>query len=61
MSEGLSPFLFLKLSNPKIEMNLISIAHNLGKIHRMMRENKEIMGKSFSYFTLFRNFCVYEI
>jgi len=54
-------FLLRGLEKVKIEMNLISIAHNLGKIHRMMRKNKEIMGKSFSYFTLFRNFCVYEI
>jgi len=58
---GFREFLLRGLEKVKIEMNLISIAHNLGKIHRMMRENKEIMGKSFSYFTLFRNFCVYEI
>ena len=37
-------------------MNLISIAHNLSKIHRMMRENKMNIGKSFSIFVLFRNF-----
>ena len=58
---GFREFLLRGLEKVKIEMNLISIAHNLGKIHRMMRKNKEIMGKSFSYFTLFRNFCVYEI
>ena len=58
---GFREFLLRGLEKVKIEMNLISITHNLGKIHRMMRENKEIMGKSFSYFTLFRNFCVYEI
>ena len=58
---GFREFLLRGLEKVKIEMNLISIAHNLGKIHRMMRENKEIMGKSFSYFSLFRNFCVYEI
>ena len=58
---GFREFLLRGLQGTKIEMNLVSIAHNLGKMWRMMRKNKEIIGKSFSYFTLFRNFCVYEI
>ena len=53
---GFREFLLRGLEKVKIEMNLISIAHNLQKIHRMMRENKMSIGKSSSIFVLFRNF-----
>jgi transposase len=53
---GFREFLLRGLEKVKIEMNLISIAHNLQKIHRMMGENKGIIGKRSSHFPLFRNF-----
>ena len=46
---GFREFLLRGLEKVKIEMNLISIAHNLQKIHRMMREkNKGWTEKYFS-------------
>ena len=49
------------LEKVKIEMNLISIAHNLLKIHRMMRENKGSGIRNSNNFGLFRNFCSSDI
>jgi len=53
---GFREFLLRGLEKVKIEMNLISIAHNLQKIHRIMGENKWSDGKNSQYFVLFRNF-----
>ncbi|MBI2565035.1 transposase [Candidatus Woesearchaeota archaeon] len=53
---GFREFLLRGLEKTKIEMNLISIAHNLEKIHRMMRENKVIGGESSYNFTFLKNF-----
>ena len=58
---GFREFLLRGLEKVKIEMNLISIAHNLGKIHRMMRENKGSGKTSFQYFALLRNLFAYGI
>ena len=53
---GFREFLLRGLEKVKIEMNLISIAHNLQKINRMMKENKGFGEKKSQYFALFRNF-----
>ena len=53
---GFREFLLRGLEKVKMEMNLLSIAHNLGKIHRMMAENKGFGEKNSQYFALFRNF-----
>jgi len=50
-------FLLRGLEKVKIEMNLISIAHNLLKIHRMMRENKRISGESSSVFHFIQKYA----
>ena len=47
---GFREFLLRGLEKAKIEMNLISIAHNLGKIHRMRREEKG--GSKVNYVTI---------
>ncbi len=52
---GFREFLLRGLEKVKIEMNLISIAHNLGKIHRMMKENRSSGERSSQYFVIFRN------
>ncbi len=36
---GFREFLLRGLEKVKIEINLVSIAHNLAKIHRIMKEN----------------------
>jgi len=54
-------FLLKGLDNVKIEMNLVSIAHNLAKIHRMMRENKGNIGRNSGIFNFFRNICALGI
>ena len=53
---GFREFLLRGLEKVKMEMNLLSIAHNLGKIHRMMAENNGFGEKNSQYFALFRNF-----
>ena len=58
---GFREFLLRGLEKVKIEMNLISIAHNLQKIHRMMRENIGNIGKNISPFRIFRNFFAFSI
>ena len=58
---GFREFLLRGLEKVKIEMNLISIAHNLGKIHRMKRENKTKTIGSAHYFHLLKNFFGYGI
>jgi len=56
---GFREFLLRGLEKVKIEMNLVSIAHNLGKIHKMKRENKGNEMKNSNFFVLFRNFFMY--
>ncbi|MBS3175526.1 transposase [Candidatus Woesearchaeota archaeon] len=58
---GFREFLLRGLEKVKIEMNLISIAHNLGKIHRMIRENKRINRESYVSFVFLRNFFTSSI
>ena len=58
---GFREFLLRGLEKVKIEMNLISIAHNLGKIHRMMREKMKIREGNASVVVLLRNFFAFEI
>ena len=53
---GFREFLLRGLEKVKIEMNLVSITHNLGKIHKMKRENKGNEMKNSNFFVLFRNF-----
>ena len=58
---GFREFLLRGLSGVKIEMNLVSIAHNLQKIHRMMREKIGNIGENISPFRIFRNFFASSI
>ena len=58
---GFREFLLKGLDNVKIEMNLISIAHNLQKIHRMMREKTRAERKNISPLGIFRNFFAFSI
>src|SRR3989338_3707834 len=58
---GFREFLLRGLEKVKIEMNLISIAHNLQKIHRMMRKKQGLNGKNISPFRIFRNFFAFSI
>lgn len=51
---GFREFLLRGLNGVRIEMNLISIAHNLAKIHRMLRENRRNCSGNSIIFTLFR-------
>ncbi len=55
---GFREFLLRGLNGVKTEMNLVSIAHNLGKIHRMMRANMKNDGGCSSVFISLRNFFV---
>ena len=58
---GFREFLLRGLEKVKIEMNLISIAHNLGKIHRMLRENKKNETRNLNYLVFFRNLFAFGI
>jgi len=58
---GFREFLLKGLDNVKIEMNLISIAHNLQKIYRMMREKTRAERKNISPLGIFRNFFAFSI
>ena len=51
---GFREFLLRGLEKVKTEMNLISIAHNIQKIHRIKRKNKKNYEINSSYFTLFK-------
>ncbi|MBI5392419.1 transposase, partial [Candidatus Woesearchaeota archaeon] len=53
---GFREFFLYGLEKVKIEMNLISIAHNLQKIHRMMEGNNGMVQESSSVFAFLRNF-----
>ena len=55
---GFREFLLRGLEMVKIEINLVSIAHNLQKIWKMMRENRENCVKKQSCFDFLRNFLV---
>jgi len=48
---GFREFLLRGLEKAKIEMNLVSIAHNLQKIYRMKRENYENRTKNIQYYS----------
>lgn len=58
---GFREFLLRGLEKVKIEMNLISIAHNLQKIHRMTRENRSIGERSSQNFVLFKDFFAFSV
>ncbi len=58
---GFREFLLRGLVVVKIEMNLISIAHNLGRIHKMIRENKGIDSGISQLSNLFRNLFLLRI
>lgn len=58
---GFREFLLRGLEKAKIEMNLISIAHDLKKIHRRMEENKNSEMKNSKYFVFFRNCFTFGI
>ena len=53
---GFREFLLRGLEKVKIEMNLISIEHNLQKINRMMKENKSFGEKKISVFCIVQKF-----
>ena len=55
---GFREFLLRGLEGVKIEFNLVSIAHKLQKIWKMMRENRENCVKKQSCFDFLRNFLV---
>lgn len=58
---GFREFLLRGLSGVKIEMNLVSIAHNLGKIHKMLRENEGVVRKNSSCFSFLKKMLVYSL
>lgn len=58
---GFREFLLRGLEKVKTEINLISIAHNLGKIHRMKRENGGIIRKNSSCLAFLKKILVYSI
>ena len=55
---GFREFLLRGLEKVKIEMNLISIAHNLGKIYRMKKENKRYLTKNRRYYFSLRKLFI---
>ncbi|MBS3111820.1 transposase [Candidatus Woesearchaeota archaeon] len=58
---GFREFILRGLEKVKIEMNLVSIAHNLQKIHKMKRENKRDLTKNIQYCFSLRGlvrFCI---
>ena len=58
---GFREFLLRGLEKVKIEMNLVSIAHNLQKIYGMKRDNERNNTKNIQYCFSLRGFLKFSI